>query len=74
MKTTLAALQEQKDYIIHQLFELIHEHETSGYCTDYDKATEIMADACDGETGFNVAYDVGRYEALKEVLRMVQKI
>lgn len=74
MKTTSQALQEQKDYIIKQLFELIYEHETQECCTDYDRATEIQAEAADGESGFNAAYDVGRYEALKQVLRMVQKI
>lgn len=72
MKTTLTALQEQKDYILHQLFELIHEHETSNFCTNYDKATETMKHDLDLAT--NQFYDVGRYEALKEVLRIVQKI
>lgn len=60
-----------KQKTIELLHNLIYEHETQNFCTDYDRAMEILAE--DAEQGFNAAYDVGRYEALKEVLRELQK-
>lgn len=61
-----------KQKLIEQLHNLIYEHETSNHCTSYDKATETMEQDLDLAT--NQFYDVGRYEALKEVLRMVQSL
>ena len=61
-----------KQKLIQQLHNLIYEHELSNYCTDYDKATQILA--FDSEQGFDCAYDVGRYDTLKEVLQIVQKM
>ena len=57
---------------IELVHNLIYEHETSNFQTDYDAAIETLAE--DAEAGFNEAYDVGRYEALKEVLRMLQQL
>ena len=54
--------------------QLIKEHEESGYCTDYDKATEIQAEMADGESGFNAAYDVGRYETLVNLLNDLKRM
>ena len=61
-----------KEKLLEKLHNLIYEHETSNFCTDYDTAKEISE--MDTEQGFNAAYDVGRYEALKEMLRLIQNI
>lgn len=61
-----------KEKLLDKLHNLIYEHEVSNFSTDYDKAKEILE--MDAEQGFNAAYDVGRYETLKEMLRLIQKI
>ena len=72
MTTTLKALEEQKQFIIKQIFDLIYEHETNNFCTCYDKATETIEQ--DLDLAVNQFYDAGRYEALKEVLKIAQNL
>lgn len=50
----------------------IAEHEMSCYCTDYDKAETTLK--TDAEQGFNMAYDVGRYETLVNLLIELEEL
>ena len=50
--------------------QLIKEHETSGYCTDYEQAQETE----DPEQSFVFAYDVGRYETLTNLYNELKRI
>lgn len=61
-----------KNKLIEHIETLIEEHEENQFCTSYDEAAETLA--TDVEGGADMFYDVGRYEALKEVLRMVQTL
>lgn len=53
-----------------ELLEMIAEHKKY-YCTDYEQIAATLIEDADAAT--EQAYDVGRYEALLEVVRMIDK-
>ena len=48
-----------KDKILNLINDLINEHASSGYCTDYTEAQEWIE--YDPVVAFDKFYDVGRY-------------
>lgn len=49
---------------------LIHEHEETGYCTDYEDAENEL----DPQTSLMLAYDCGRYETLVNLLNDLERM
>ena len=52
---------------------LINEHYENKYCTDWQEVLDCD-DISDCEKGLNLAYDVGRYETLKQLLADLMKM
>lgn len=61
-----------KSQLTKKLTQLIKDHTENAFCTSYEEATETLMTDVEGAT--NQFYDVGRYDTLKEVLQIVQKM
>ena len=61
-----------KEKIINTLKTLIAEHEVNNYCTDIKEAERSIEQ--DIIEAFDKFYDVGRYEAFKDMLYTVQNL
>ncbi len=59
-----------KNTLIEKLKELIKEHEESNYCIDY----ELAENELDPQTSLMMAYDVGRYETLVNLLNDLKRM
>lgn len=61
-----------KSQLTKKLTQLLKDHTANAFCTSYEEATETLMTDVEGAT--NQFYDVGRYDTLKEVLQIVQKM
>lgn len=59
-----------KDKILNLINDLINEHASSGYCTDYNEAQDWIEH--DPVVAFDKFYDVGRYETLKNLWNKIK--
>lgn len=67
----LRDLKEVKKRIVKLINCRIKEHEEQGCCTNYDRAMDELGK--DVQNAFDYAYDCGRYEALNEILKEIEK-